>query len=134
MQLLDALEGQEPAPFLEAWWASHQPALPWQYPECVTPEFSPFTALLPILQEVAFFVGSCERPQHLKLVLYAPAGGGEPVSGGGDGGSEGREYVAAGSLGLDALLEAHGGSCSSGRRQHVSVPVVDEVRPSLHRF
>ncbi|KAL4458340.1 hypothetical protein ABPG75_013205 [Micractinium tetrahymenae] len=77
-------------------------------------------------EEVAFQVGHIGRPQHLKLVLYAPAGGrssappgsGEPgVSG------RGREYVAAGSLGLESLLEPGG----RGGRQRVSVPVVDEV-------
>lgn len=55
-------------------------------------------------------VSPSDRAQHLKLVLLAPSGGGQ-------------QYVAAGSLGLDRLLE-------SGAPWHsVSVPVVDEVRP-----
>lgn len=85
-------------------------------------------------QEVALLVGPSARPQHLKLVLYANgssrSAAGNSEQGGSDnpcsGSVTGGEYVAAGSLGLDTLLEA--GGCGSGRQQF-RVPMVDEVRP-----
>ncbi|KAL4429638.1 hypothetical protein ABPG77_008687 [Micractinium sp. CCAP 211/92] len=66
--------------------------------------------------------------EHLKLVLYdtgggsAAAGSDRPVGGGS--GSNGGEYVAAGSLGVDDLLDARS---SSSMRQQVSIALVDEV-------
>lgn len=63
----------------------------------------------PPLQEFTFVVSPTGHSQHLKLVLLAPS-------------EQGQQYVAAGSLGLDSLLE------SDTPRHRVSVPVVDEVR------
>ncbi|PSC69682.1 family inverse autotransporter domain-containing [Micractinium conductrix] len=79
-------------------------------------------------EDLAFVVEHSGRTQHLKLVLYRPAAEGEAGSGAGQ-----LEYVAAGSLGLDRLLEegqgggGEGGGDGSVRQHRVSVPVVDEV-------
>lgn len=98
----------------------------------VAPGSSGGSAFVSWEEEVALLVGPSARPQHLKLVLYANgssrSAAGNSEQGGSDnpcsGSVTGGEYVAAGSLGLDTLLEA--GGCGSGRQQF-RVPMVDEV-------
>jgi len=66
-------------------------------------------------------LGPTHLSQHLKLVLFRPTEQqGSSSSGGGSGHAE---YVAAGSLGLEPLLEHQ-----QQRQQRLTVPVVDEVR------
>ena len=65
----------------------------------------------PLPQDLCFTLGPSDRAQHLSLVLFRPAANAPG----------GHQYVAAGSLGLEPLLEA------PSARHEVSVPVVDEV-------
>lgn len=73
--------------------------------------WSPFNAHL--LQDLSFTLCPSDRAQHLSLVLFRPAADAPG----------GHQYVAAGSLGLDPLLQMD----SPSARHDVSVPVVDEV-------